>query len=524
MADITKFFKALSERAYKENDLSDVTYAMCEADVKFRQFFLDIFFKDSHLDACKVTIEREHYDKNGRPDFWIENEDGTPYIVEVKIWDGHQHFDDYFKILSHEAEPTGNLNNQAECEAWRRLGYIANYESVKDVKIGATDKKSSEVCRVATWKEFLERLSLCEHFDDPAIEAYAGYLKNVCPFDEFELNDAWKISTGDFTAIKTFDDNLKAVINQNHANGVKLYTGSPRRFRSQQWMGQFFEWTIGGGKIKLSSKKVWGWLGARYTDKGAVVCVEFEDMTGWGKPVCDSYRSDVKGGVLRFYAKDSEDAAKCKEELDSFFGSVLRSVREGEVLGVGNGIYCMDVNSVGKYSEQLLSMKCLPFALENHFFDDEFVATMAQSGYEFAFVYGNDQEIPGSHCGRYFELRKKVETDGNGEAQKPSGDTGSHTIYRGWIGVDYNDSCQKDINQPGRERKTYLDSPAFTIEISKDFPAAKSLQENSWGWKCVEFSNDNDWKSTLSEAKRKLLSLANNCGAIQQEKGMCHEM
>ena len=29
MTDLNKFFKALSERAYKENDLSYVTYSMC---------------------------------------------------------------------------------------------------------------------------------------------------------------------------------------------------------------------------------------------------------------------------------------------------------------------------------------------------------------------------------------------------------------------------------------------------------------------------------------------------------------
>ena len=43
MTDLNKFFKALSERAYKENGLSDVTYSMCESNKVFRQFFLDFF-------------------------------------------------------------------------------------------------------------------------------------------------------------------------------------------------------------------------------------------------------------------------------------------------------------------------------------------------------------------------------------------------------------------------------------------------------------------------------------------------
>ena len=88
MTDLTKFFDALSERGRKENDLSDVTYAMCEADLKFRQFFLDFFFREANLDAHSVMIEREHSDLSGRPDFWITDTDGTIYIVEVKIWNG----------------------------------------------------------------------------------------------------------------------------------------------------------------------------------------------------------------------------------------------------------------------------------------------------------------------------------------------------------------------------------------------------------------------------------------------------
>jgi len=493
MADMAKFFEALSERAYKENDLSDVTYAMCEADVKFRQFFLDFFFKDAHLDASKVTIEREHSEANGRPDFWIKDEEGISYIVEVKIWDGNHHFEQYYDILDGRGEAEGNTSPRTDNKIWRRLGYIANYESVKDVKVGTFDKKSIEVCRVATWKEFLEGLSLYAYFDDSAIKAYAEYVKHVSPFDDFKVPEHWVIETEDFKAIKTFDDNLKAVIAQNA--GVKLYTGSPRRFRSMQWMGQFFEWTIGDGNMELAGKKVWGWIGARYTDKGAVVCVEFEDMSGWGKPVCDCYKGNVKGGILRFYAKDSASVATRPEELQKFFGAVLNAVQNGFNLCAEDVIYCMSEAYVRNYSTPLLSMKCLPFALKNHFIDKDFTHKMAECGYDFAFVYGNDQEMPDSHCGRYFELRKKSEDK----------EAGNRTIYRGWIGVDYNSSCCKDKNR--EDSGTYWDAPVFSIEISKDLPAAESLPENSWGWRCVELGEKKEWKLAFAEAKDKLLNV-----------------
>jgi hypothetical protein len=75
MTDLNKFFKALSERAYKENDLSDVTYSMCESNKVFRQFFLDFFFRSFNIDAHAVTITREYATEWGRPDFYIRSGD-----------------------------------------------------------------------------------------------------------------------------------------------------------------------------------------------------------------------------------------------------------------------------------------------------------------------------------------------------------------------------------------------------------------------------------------------------------------
>ena len=98
MTELTKFFTALSERARKENDLSDITYAMCEANLEFQKFFLDFFFREANLDVKTVKISREHSTEWGRPDFWIRTADGLLYIVEVKIWDSNHHFEQYFEI------------------------------------------------------------------------------------------------------------------------------------------------------------------------------------------------------------------------------------------------------------------------------------------------------------------------------------------------------------------------------------------------------------------------------------------
>ena len=92
---ISDFFVALSKRAYKENDLSDVTFALCEADAAFKKFFLDFFFGAENLDASEVVLEREvAYPDGSRPDFVIRTGSEVCF-VEVKIWDCNHHFAQY---------------------------------------------------------------------------------------------------------------------------------------------------------------------------------------------------------------------------------------------------------------------------------------------------------------------------------------------------------------------------------------------------------------------------------------------
>ena len=41
---IEKFFRELSRRMYKENDLSDMVYALCRSNSDFMQFFLNFIY------------------------------------------------------------------------------------------------------------------------------------------------------------------------------------------------------------------------------------------------------------------------------------------------------------------------------------------------------------------------------------------------------------------------------------------------------------------------------------------------
>ena len=479
MANQDRLFIALAERAHKENDLSDVTYAMCEADSKFKQFFIDFFFADAHLDAKKVTIEREHTDILGRPDFWIRTSTHELFIVEVKIGDCNQHFEQYYEILK-----ATNTMVENDRDVWRRLGYIANYKSVKELVISG--EKVKDLCAVATWREFVNALERYQCFDDSTIQAYVKYVRSVCPFDDYSIDDRWIISIDDFRAIKKFANNVSSVI--DGADGCKQYE-TVRKFCSQKWMGQYFEWKI-GGKGLLAGKTVWGWLGVYYRSQGAVVCVEFENREGWGAEVCSLYEHDLSDGRLILYAKDSNKVA-C-DGLKTFFENVLKSIMEHAIVSDGNSQFCTKEEMISGYSRELLAMKSLPYMLENHFLTDEFLSKMRNNGYEIVITSGKDEEEPSGHCGRYFELKENKQ--GTKNAKK----------YTGWIGVNYNDDCCR----VGKKDDDFGTSPAFVIDIEKEFPGGTTWQEDTWGWKFAEIDCAGTWHDVLKRARQCLLKLS----------------
>ena len=497
MTDMKKFFTALSERAYKENDLSDVTYAMCESDICFKQFFLDFFFNKDNLDASSTSIEREHSTDWGRPDFWIRTNHGKLYIVEVKIWDGSHHFEQYYDILAgKDVHKRGAVNsgNREDGAVWKRLGYIANYDSVKQIIMPGNGKMAVELCRVATWKEFVNKLEMYQCFGSPAVSAYVEYVRRVCPYDAFEVCDDWRICPNDFKKVRLFDMYAESAIEGLKDMMVEPYFGSPRYFKSQYRMGRFFRWNR---KSETGADAPqWGWVGAYYTSQGAYICVEFEDRQGWGDAVCEKYKGKVNNGFLRIYATDSE-RIDGDEKIEEFVKVFLRDTLK--FLADNNDQpdnIAFDEPKEEKRSRSLLAMKCLPFALENYLINKILVQRLSECGYEIALEYVNDQEVPNSHCGRYFRLKKKSDADGeSSNKQSPS--------YQGWIGVVYTDNCKK-INGP-----TYGEEPKFELEIRANaIKCPDGWGGNNWGWWCSEVDISGSWRDSLKNAQEKIIELA----------------
>ena len=429
MTEISKFFAALSERAYKENDLSDVTYAMCEADPNFKQFFLDFFFDGQNINAKDCTICREvAYPDGARPDVVVRDKNGQVYFVEVKIWDGSHHFAQYKNTLCDQEKVDQN-------EVGNHFGYIANYAILKDQLSGA-DQEVYEVMksRVKTWGEFAKALKRSCVFEEFMVKAYVDYLMRVCSYDDFTVKADDLLNVGSFKTVETLYNTISDIV-EKKLDGVVPYNRSSRQFQSMRRMGRYFEYKKFKETEGSNESSIWGWLGVVYekidgSSWDARVCVEFEQRAGWGEKVCNKYKKMVEDGVLRFYY-----GGKLEENcLREFLNEVLGKVNKGQPIERSKDSNCFS---------NLFVMKTLPFAIEKYFYGKLNDDWMIERGYD------SDEENPNSHCGRYFKLRRI----------NKFGDTssGKDDIPQGWVGVVFNEQRYFNVNSG--------DKPVFIVQL-----------------------------------------------------------
>lgn len=160
---IGKFFEKIAGCLYKENDLSDFTWSLCEISPDFKLWFLKYFFNDFDAKENDIIMIREYSSGKSRVDFYIVAAK-VEFIIEVKIYDQNHHFDQYITDY-----PDANR------------GYIAAYPLPE-----------IEGYSVRQWSDFyfhLEKLMM-SHTNDkpdyPVILGYMQYLKNVCSIHKLQ--------------------------------------------------------------------------------------------------------------------------------------------------------------------------------------------------------------------------------------------------------------------------------------------------------------------------------------------------
>jgi len=248
---IESFLDILASRKRSENDLSDITWALCLSSHSFQTLFLNFFFPDSEF--LNITrFEREKSEGDSRPDFLIEN-DGIIYLIECKIYDTNHHFEQYTS--------TFNIPNE-------RLGYITNYKMTQNGFV------------VKTWEDLYDYVTnnLPESENEKALwTGYLKYLKSVCGI----IKITKKMDLKGMYSLYSFTELLKKLVNRAETEFELRYYSNKNIQGGNGISGCYFE-------IKYSKDLInttWAWIGIYYERENPLICLGFEDKQGWGKPV-----------------------------------------------------------------------------------------------------------------------------------------------------------------------------------------------------------------------------------------------
>ena len=250
---ITDFLENLANRKRSENDLSDITWALCKSSHTFQTLFLNLFFPDEQF--LNITrFEREKAEGDSRPDFLIEN-NGLIYLVECKINDRNHHFEQYTS--------TFDIPNS-------RLGYITNY---KMFEVGFN---------VKTWEELYDliQINLPENEEEISLwTGYSKYLKSVCSIIKITKSMELK----GMYSLYAFSEIVKKLVDRSESEFELKYYSNKNIQGGSGISGCYFEIKY----IKTQINTTWAWIGVYYERENPLICLGFENKEGWGKPFYD---------------------------------------------------------------------------------------------------------------------------------------------------------------------------------------------------------------------------------------------
>jgi hypothetical protein len=307
MKDNIDFFHFLSWRIYKEPNLSDITWALCNANNKFKKLFLNFCFQEETPEM--EVFEREISSNDSRPDIYCEDEDQKKWILEIKINDKKNcHFEQYRKEFP-----------DAKC------AFIANYNAKM-----LCDKKLEFT--ITTWNEFIIIVEKEIDENDIMIIGYLKYLKNLIGYLEVKgMNLNKTNSLPDFNSI------LDSIIHEYPGKELHFYNKSKSFFENK--FGRYIYYKNNGGK------EVYFWIGIHFCDEKTKIpylCIEFNiNQVNWvPKKEAENLKNIKKGkyslapdiydGVAHFYLTDKyyDILFSSKPETEEQKNVVLNFVKE----------------------------------------------------------------------------------------------------------------------------------------------------------------------------------------------------
>lgn len=285
---VHQFFDKLSLRLRRENHLSDITWALCESNPEFRNFFLAFFWSDISIPNIRA-FKREHSEVDCRPDFFIRT-DGQDYLIEVKIYDRNDHLEQY----------TARFPNV-------KIGYISNYAM-----------PAGSAMEFRTWEQFDSYLDdVSEHFGEESgklVAGYRRYLKSVCSLIKFR-----KMNLSGLSDLYHFNKLIvKIVKSVDSIYEIAEYAQAKSRFVNRSGATFSMRPNEGGDTI-------YPWIGVWYDESSVGICWAI------GKGGCNPrlYESllRIEGDGIS-YVKPYEDDSNVWIEMK---GEVFAKVCESEV-------------------------------------------------------------------------------------------------------------------------------------------------------------------------------------------------
>jgi hypothetical protein len=216
------FFIKLASKFKRETKFSDIIWTMCSSMGSFQNIFLEYCFDE------KITIagemKREHKKEDSIPDFYFLDINNNEFIIENKIYNHGDHFDQY---------------KSAFPDAKR--AFIANYFEPEHIG-----------WKVKTWKNFILYLEQrIEEFETERIgfiKGFIGYLKSLTNF-----SGVTSMNLSNLSSLYSFYNTVNEVVSECQL--VKLENHNVPKAINCTYFGKQFYYS------NSEQQKVYIWFG-----------------------------------------------------------------------------------------------------------------------------------------------------------------------------------------------------------------------------------------------------------------------
>lgn len=255
MSLFSEFMEHLAERRYKENDLSDITYALLLSDEDFKIRFFK--FLDENINLDKISdIIREYATDDSRPDFIIKMKNEPSYLVEIKINDKNTHIAQY-------------CQNEELC-SYKKI-YLSNYELTEE-DLPEHEKAFLNQFTRKTWRELYEALDKANKEEQSdAISGYLAYIKSVCSI--IDIEDMRLKSLVQLGQFKTY---LRELIKTASIENLEMKQYKTLHNYSDLYSGTYFSVLH-----KKTNQIIYPWIGVYYGECVPMIRMYFEFASGW---------------------------------------------------------------------------------------------------------------------------------------------------------------------------------------------------------------------------------------------------